>query len=62
MKGGVGKCGGRCEKVCWGVRKSEGKCGDRFREVCWGVGGDVREDVGKCMGKVWGSMLGCGGR
>ena len=23
----MGKCGGRCEKMCWGVRKSEGRSG-----------------------------------
>ena len=34
----VGKCWGRCEKVCWGVGE---------------VRGDVGRGVGKCVG-VWG--------
>ena len=50
--GGVGKCWGRCEKVCWGVGESvlEVK-----REVGRGVGG--REKV---LGEVRESVLGCG--
>ena len=27
MGRGVGKCGGRCEKVCWGVGKVRGDVG-----------------------------------
>ena len=40
--GGVGKCWGRCEKVCWGVG-----------EVREDVGRSVGEGVRKCIG-VWG--------
>ena len=43
---GVGKCGGRCEKVRWGVREGEGRLGDRCREVCQGVEEDVWRGVG----------------
>ena len=30
--GGVGKCWGRCEKVCWGVAEVRGDVG-----VVWGM-------------------------
>ena len=26
--GGVGKCRGKCGKVCWGVIEGEGRCGE----------------------------------
>ena len=63
--GDVGKCGGRCGKVRWGVRKGEGRCGDRCREM-FGYGGseercgvgEVMGLVGKCVG-VWESVFEC---
>ena len=61
MKGGVGKCWGRCEKVCWGegeVKGDVGKgvggvrtCWGRCGKVCWGVG-KCWEGVRKCVG-MW---------
>ena len=40
-KGGVEKCGGRCEKVCWGVAGEE-ECGER----CGKVQGEVKGGCG----------------
>ena len=62
--GGVGKCGGRCEKVCCGVGEGVGSllgCGEKWGDDV----GEVRKDVGgrkKCgrgegnvgkYGEVW---------
>ena len=50
--GGVGKCWGRCEKVCWGGKGRCGeKCWGRCEKVCWGVG-EVRGDLGRGVGGV----------
>ena len=57
----MGKCGGRYEKVCWGVReglgrgveKRVGRGEERCGKVCGGereVRGSVGRDVGKCAG------------
>ena len=51
---GVGKCGGRCEKVRWGVREGEGRLGDI------GVGKCVRVWRKMC-GEVWGCEKVCWG-
>ena len=64
VDGGVGKCWGRCGKVCGGYKKILGevwesvlRCGEgkgKCRgcgEVCWGIGKCV-EGMGKCVG-VW---------
>ena len=59
----VGKCGGRCGKVCWGIREDEGRCGDGCKEVCWGVGrGKSRcgKRCGEIRESVWGECGGCG--
>ena len=72
-RGDVGKCWGRCEKVCWGVEKVRGdvgrsvggvgwgsvlRCGGRCRKVC-GRGDGVWElKCGGGVGKCWGR---CGG-
>ena len=48
MGRGVGKCWGRCDKVCWGG-------GEVRRDVGRSV--KVRE---KMLGEVWESVLGCG--
>ena len=57
----VGKCWGRCEKVCWGVGEVKGDvgigvrgvrtCCGRCEKVCWGVG-KCWEGVRKCVG-MW---------
>ena len=39
---------GECGKVCWGEGEVWGK-----------VRGDVKKCVGKCMERVWQSVLGC---
>ena len=63
MLGGVGKCSGRYEKVCWNVGESvlevKGNVGrgvggrekvlGRCGKVCWGVG-KWWESVRKCVG------------
>ena len=54
---GMGKCGERYGKVCWGVEGDVGKCRGRCKKVCWGVRRDVESG-----GRVWRSVLGCGGR
>ena len=48
----MGKCWGRCGKVCWGVGGGEERCGSvgKSEKVCWGVD--------KCWGRC-GEM--CGG-
>ena len=35
--------------MCWGVEGGQGRCGEKGVGVC----GEVRGDVGKCVG-VWG--------
>ena len=62
------KCWGRCEKVCWGVGEVRGNVGGSVGDVkkCWKTCGKGKcgERCGWCgevMGKVWESVLGCGG-
>ena len=64
-----GECGG-CGKVCWGVGEVRGNV-ERLVGVweniwgnmkrCVGVWKEVRGGVGEVLGKVWKSVLGCGG-
>ena len=50
MGGGMGKCGDRYEKVCWGVQgglergvKSVLGCGEKYGKVCRSVGGGEKK-------------------
>ena len=49
---GMGKCGGRYGKMCWGVREGYpgrcGKCGGRCRERCGELCGIVKGSA--CVG------------
>ena len=48
-RGGVGKCWGEVWESCVGMWE---RCGEVLGQVCLGEG-EVREEVGKCVG-VWG--------
>ena len=61
----MGKCWGRCGKVCWDGGGGRGRCGGKCGEVkkCWEMCGKGKcgERCGGCLevlGKVWESMLG----
>ena len=47
---GCGEVLGKSVKVCWGVRQ--------VRREVWGKS---EERCGEVLGKMWGSVLGCGG-
>ena len=42
MRGGMGKCGERWGKVCWGVRGGGKRCGERCGNRYGGVRRDMR--------------------